>query len=89
MLTLEDHISDAVKKFEVEKANPVKTPMNINALDNETSQQLPDVKLFQSLIGTLNYLCNFTRPDIAFAVNVLARRSQDATVSDLNRAKES
>ncbi len=43
--------------------------------------------MYQSLIGTLNYVTNTTRPDIAFSVNLLARRTQNATIADLKRAK--
>jgi uncharacterized protein (DUF2126 family) len=33
-----------------------------------------DVTWFHSLIGGLNYLASCTRPDVAYSVNVLARR---------------
>ena len=34
---------------------------------------------YLSVIGALMYLANYTRPDIAFAVNLLARYSSSPT----------
>jgi len=37
---------------------------------------------YQPAVGTLNYLANCTRPDIAYAVNALSRKQSDYNLSD-------
>jgi hypothetical protein len=64
------------------KTYPSKTPMVVRALEKEIdpfrSRQKGEEVLgseypYLSVIGALMYLANNTRPDIAFAVNFLAR----------------
>ncbi len=43
---------------------------------------------YLSLIGALMYLANSTRPDIAFAVNLLARHSGAPTKRHWTRGKQ-
>jgi hypothetical protein len=68
--------------FNMIKAHPLKTPMVVRSLEMETDPFRPksdDEKSlgpevpYLSAIGALMYLANCTRPDIAFAVNLLAR----------------
>jgi hypothetical protein len=70
------------------KAHPLKTPMAVRSLKMDTDPFRPkcdDEKSlgpevsYLSAIGALMYLTNFTRPDIAFTVNLLARYSADPT----------
>jgi hypothetical protein len=70
------------------KAHPLKAPMVVRSLEMETGPFRPksdNEKLlgpevpYLSAIGALMYLANCTRPDIAFAVNLLARYSADPT----------
>jgi hypothetical protein len=68
----------------MDKAHPTETPMIVRSLDlNKDSFRPhdegegilgPEVP-YLSAIGVLMYLANSTRPDIAFAVNLLARHS--------------
>jgi len=83
----EKFIIDVVDKFQLKEAKKVLTPIELNCLENFESKVLEDKTLYQSIIGSLNYLTNCTRPDIAFAVNLLARRMQAPTQADLRRAK--
>jgi hypothetical protein len=66
------------------KAHPLKTPMVVRSLDEDKDPFRPrsdDEKVLRpavpylSAIGALMYLTNCTRPDIAFAGNLLARYS--------------
>ena len=68
----------------MDKSYPSKTPMVVRSLDMNKDQFRPkdeDEELlgievpYVSAIGALMYVANFTRPDIAFAVNLLARHS--------------
>ena len=81
------HIEEAVKKFDLNDAKPVKIPIDVGCLNDFASPQLEDKKLYQSLLGVPNYICNSTRPDVAFAVNFLATKASAPTVADLRRAK--
>jgi hypothetical protein len=66
----------------MDKSYPSKTPMVIRALEKdidpfrpcqEGEEVLGSEYPYLSAIGLLMYLANNTRPDIAFAVNLLAR----------------
>ena len=77
-----------LKRFYMDKAHPLSTPMVVRSLDvnkdlfrpQEDNEEIigPEVP-YLSAIGALMYLANNTRPDIAFAVNVLARCSSAPT----------
>ena len=72
----------------MDKAHPLSTPMIIRSLDvkknpfrpREDNEEVlgPEVP-YLSAIGALMYLPNCTCPDIAFAVNLLARYSSEPT----------
>jgi hypothetical protein len=78
------YIQKILEKFNMDKAHPTKTPMIVRSLDlNKDSFRPhdegegilgPEVP-YLSAIGVLMYLANSTRPDIAFAVNLLARHN--------------
>ena len=77
-----------LKCFSMNKSNPLSIPMVVRSLmlkndpfrpreDNEEvfSPEVP----YLSAIGALMYLTNCTRPDIAFATNLLAKFSSSPT----------
>ncbi len=64
-----------LKKIEMENSKPVATPVDINTklvkpLDDDEGI---DQTRFQSAVGSLLYLSTRTRPDIAYAVNNVAK----------------
>ena len=68
----------------MDKSYPTKTPMVVRSLDVEKDPFRPQEEEeeilgphvpYLSAVGALMYLANSTRPDIAFAVNLLARHS--------------
>lgn len=67
------YIEEVVKRFGMENAKPVATPMDnaiySNELDKEPRQEYP----FRELVGSLSYIAISTRFDIAFAVGYLSR----------------
>jgi hypothetical protein len=82
------YIQKVLEKFNMNKSYPNKSPMVVRSLEMETDQfrsrdegedilgpQVP----YLSVIGALMYLVNCARPDIAFAVNLLARHSAAPT----------
>ena len=82
-----EHISKAVQKFDLLDARQVSTPLDLNCLQVTDSPYLEDPKLYQQLVGTLNYLAGTCRPDIAFAVGHLARYAKSPTKFDMKKAK--
>ena len=62
-----------LKKFDMEKAKPIKTPMPTNGhLDLNEEGKAVDQKVYRSMIGSLLYLCA-SRPDIMLSVCMCAR----------------
>ena len=78
------YIKKILKRFNMDKAHPLSSPMVVRSLNVkndpfrpcEKGEELlgPEVP-YLSVIGALMYLANCTRPDIAFSVNLLARYS--------------
>ena len=87
LVTQADHIQKAVSKFELEDAKSYRTPIELNAIEVGDSPLLEEPRLFQQLLGLLNYVSDCSQPDIAFAVSYLARKASCPTVADLQKAK--
>jgi hypothetical protein len=72
-LSQEKYTKDLLKRFKMEKCNPIKTPMPTNGhLDLDEGGNLVDQTLYCSMIGSLLYL-TASRLDIMFSVCVCAR----------------
>jgi hypothetical protein len=57
-----------LKKFDMENAKPIKTPMPTNGhLNLNEDGKAVDQKVYRSMIGSLLYLCA-SRPDIMLSV---------------------
>jgi hypothetical protein len=83
-----NYTQKVLERFGFEKAYPAKTPMIGRSLQvdqdpyrprKEGEEVLGAEYLYLSAIGALMYLANSTRPDIAFAVNLLGRYSAEPT----------
>jgi hypothetical protein len=80
---------DILKKFDMDKAKPIKMPMDTNDhLDLDLDDTSVDQKVYHSIIGSLLYLCA-SRPDIMLSVGMCARLQ--ATLKDyhLRRSRQS
>ena len=80
----------------MDEAHPLITPMVVRSLDvnkdpfqtQEKDEEILGSEVpYLSAIGALMYLANTTRPDIAFAVNLLARYSSAPTRRHWNGIK--
>jgi hypothetical protein len=80
----------------MDKSHPLPTPMVVRSLDVEKDPFRPkeeDEELlghevqYLSVIGALMYLANYTRPDIAFSVNLLSRYCSSPTRRHWNGVK--
>ena len=85
-----------LKRFYMDKSHPFSSPMVVRLLEvtkdpfrpKEENEELlgPEVP-YLSAIGALMYLANYTRPDIAFSVNLLARYNSAPTKRHWNGIK--
>ena len=85
-----------LKRFYMDKSHPLSSPMVVRSLEvtkdpfrpKEENEELlgPEVP-YLSAIGALMYLANYTRPDIAFSVNLLVRYSSAPTKRHWNEIK--
>ena len=67
------YTKDMLKKFNMEDAKSIKTPMSTQGhLDLNEDGKAVDQKVYRSMIGSLLYLCAF-RPDIMLSVCMRAR----------------
>ena len=82
------YISKVLKRFYMDNAHPLSTPMVVRSLDvnkDPFRPRMDDEELlglevpYLSAIGALMYLASHTRPDISFSVNLLARYSSCPT----------
>ncbi|KAG7584130.1 Reverse transcriptase RNA-dependent DNA polymerase [Arabidopsis suecica] len=85
-----------LKRFNMDKATPLSTPMVVRSLNVESDPFRPPEENeeilgpevpYLSAIGALMYLANCTRPDISFSVNLLARFSSSPTRRHWNGIK--
>ncbi|KAM1579235.1 hypothetical protein ACFX15_040354 [Malus domestica] len=84
-------------RFNEDKAKPSSTPMVVRTLDakrdpfrpNKDDEEILELEVpYLSAIGALLYLAQCTRPDISFAVNLLARYMNAPTRRHWNGVKE-
>ena len=60
-----------LKKFRMDDAKAISTPMETNeSLDSDTSGNMVNQKMYQSMIGSLLYV-TASRPDVMFSVCML------------------
>ena len=86
---LGQHDSQRLNRFELTDTHPVGTPADLNdslEADDDVSQPA-DQKLYQRMIGSLQYAAGGTCPDIAYIVSVLLRFCGKPNNKHLNAAK--
>ncbi|KAK2411591.1 putative mitochondrial protein [Trifolium repens] len=87
LITQEGYAKEVLKKFKMDDANPVNTPMECGIkLSKHDEGERVDPSLFKSLVGSLRYL-TCTRPDILYAVGVVSRYMEHPTTTHLKAAK--
>jgi hypothetical protein len=84
-----------LKRFGMDKSNPLAAPMigRSKMADDpytpceEEEEEFHDRTQYLAVVGALLYLSTYTRPDISFAVSVLARHSQRPCIRHWNGVK--
>jgi len=81
------YIKDMIKKFGLQEAKPMSTPMGTNdQLGNDASVNMIDQKLYWSMIRSLLYV-TASRPDVMFSVCKCARYQASPRESHLKATK--
>jgi hypothetical protein len=81
------YLKGMLKKFGLENAKPIKTPMaKIGHLDLDEGGTMVDQKLFRSIIGSVLYI-TASRPDVMFSVCMCARFQASPREIHLKAAK--
>ena len=81
------YAKNLVKKFGLESASSVKTPMSPNVeLTTELLGKSVDPSLYKSMIGSLLYLTT-SKPDISYSVGVCARYQANPKESHMTALK--
>jgi len=83
-ISQEAFIDNLLNKYSINNKKKIKSPCSVNE-NNEDNEPVDKIK-FKSIIGSLIYLARCTRPDIAFAVNFAARKSENPTQADWKKA---
>jgi hypothetical protein len=82
------YVKRLLEKFQMTDCKEISTPLPLNAQKaEENSEPFEDINLYQQLVGSLIYLSNVTRPDLAYAVSHLARGMSSPTQNDWINAK--
>ena len=62
------HTHDLLTKFSMQQGNFANTPANVRLkLENDSDEERVDPTLYQSIVGSLRYLCN-TKPNLNFSL---------------------
>jgi hypothetical protein len=81
------YIKDIIKKFGMEDAKVISTPMGTNGnLDSDASGNMVDQRMYRSMIGSLLYV-TASRPDVMFSVCMYARFQAPTRESHLKATK--
>jgi hypothetical protein len=88
-LSQTEYTHDILKKFGMDKAKPIKTPMGTNGhLDLDMGGKSVDQKGYHSIIGSLLYLYA-SRPDIMLSVCMCARIQATSNEYHMRALRES
>jgi len=80
-LSQDAYVKRIIEKFAMNYAKPILTPIeagiklsrDVEAISKEEKEEMKRV-LYRELVGSLTYLANTTRPDLAFVANTLSQR---------------
>ena len=77
----ERYIETMLERFQMDQCKPAGTPadMNLKFQKAQNRDKEVDQRIYRSLVGSLLFLAEQTRPDIMFTVNVLSRHMSART----------
>jgi hypothetical protein len=88
-LSLASYIQAMLKRFGMDDCKPVSTPAvaDKEKFAEQSNKEPADTNRYQEIVGSISYAANIVRPDLAYAVNVLARTAAKPTKGDMVAAK--
>jgi Reverse transcriptase (RNA-dependent DNA polymerase) len=78
-LSQEEYIATLLESYGLEDCNPVRTPINEGFIIDDAPDSAIDLTEYQRGVGSLQYLADRTRPDIARAAILLAEHNTKPT----------
>jgi hypothetical protein len=81
------YINEILLQFEMSDCRPVDSPIVPGFIFNDKAEPFENISWYQQLVGSLIYLANMSRPDIAFSTNILARYLSKPTIEHVQLAK--
>ncbi|CCK72699.1 uncharacterized protein KNAG_0L00780 [Huiozyma naganishii CBS 8797] len=86
-LSLHDYIEKKVRELGYKDLKPTHTPLQTHGRYEEASPKISNITEYQRLIGTLLFVANTGRPDVAFSVSYLSSFLKDPREVHLLGAK--
>ena len=88
-LSQKHYIEKLLKRYELDDANPVCTPMDLNVrlMADDGHSKLTDKVKYQSMVGSLLYVAIATRPDISQAVGAVSKYNAEPSEAHLTAVK--
>ena len=84
-----DNMEEAMKKFGLLNAKPVRKLPPVETIKFDGELLKPEMLfIYRSIIGSLLYICNISRPDGCFVVNFLSQFMNSPTVQHWKYAKQ-
>lgn len=87
MIDQEKYIKEILARFRMSDCKPVKTPFEVGMKLNKRGEEEKFDCLYQQAIGSLLYVAQGTRPDIAYAVNTLSRFNKNPSTDHWSAVK--
>jgi transposase InsO family protein len=83
-LDQETYIRDILKRFNMSDCKPVATPLDVNQkltkeMEPKSKEEINEMRNipYREAVGSLMYVCQGTRPDVAHAVSLVSRFNQN------------
>jgi hypothetical protein len=86
-MTQPKFIDQLLKEFNMQEANGAQSPSAGNLIFSKREDEAKCPGPYESIVGSLNYLSETTRPDIRYIVSRLARFRADPGITHWNAAK--
>ena len=82
-----DYLDTILRRFGMQNSRPMPTPMVAKLKLPKLESPQVDVKLYQSMLGCVQWLSNWTRPDITFPTNNCAQHIVNPGLEHLQAMK--